>query len=260
MNKKIAAAIVASFITILIASVIGYSLPNGIVGRTKKNSTVGCSCHTMNNAITGTFSGPDTVNIGQTVVYNFTITRSGSSAKGGVNIATRLGTLAVGGGASYLRIQNGELTHQNPLTLTSGSFTGQFNYTAPASPGIDTLWLSEAVGYSNGWNWGTEKRIIVRSPVGIIPNEVAVNYQLYQNYPNPFNPSTVITFDLPKNSFISLVVYDIVGNEVEVLSSGIFSQGRHNIQWNAGNLSSGIYYYVLKSDGFSETKKMMLVK
>jgi len=260
MKQKIFVTLICTFVIILITSVIVYSLPNGIVGRTKKNSTTGCSCHTLNTAITGTFSGPDSVNIGQTVTYNFTITRTGSGAKGGINIATRRGTLAVGGGSSYLRIENGELAHQNPLTLSSGSFTGQFSYTAPATPGVDTLWLSEAIGYSNGWNWGTEKRIIVRNPVGIIPNEIAVNYQLYQNYPNPFNPTTTITFDLPKNSITSLVVYDILGNEVDVLSSGLLQQGRHEIQWDATNMPSGIYYYVLRSDGFSETKKMMLVK
>lgn len=260
MNKKIAAAIVVSFITILIASVIGYSLPNGIVGRTKKNSTAGCSCHTQNTNITGTFSGPDTVNIGQTVVYNFTITRTGSNAGGGVNIATRLGTLAVGGGASYLRIQNGELTHQNPLNLSGGSFTGQFNYTAPASPGIDTLWLSEAVGYSNGWNWGMDKRIIVRNPVGIIPNEAAVNYQLFQNYPNPFNPTTVINFQLSVFSDVKLSIYNTLGEEIAVLVNEQKKPGTYEIEWNASNYPSGIYFYKLAAGEYSETKKMMLIK
>jgi hypothetical protein len=91
---------------------------------------------------------------------------------------------------------------------------------------------------------------------GSLPRE----FKLYQNFPNPFNPSTVITFDLPKNSIASLVVYDILGNEVDVLTRGMLSQGRYSIEWNAANMPSGIYYYVFKSDGFSETKKMIIVK
>jgi hypothetical protein len=91
---------------------------------------------------------------------------------------------------------------------------------------------------------------------GSLPRE----FKLYQNFPNPFNPSTVITFDLPKNSIASLVVYDILGNEVDVLTRGMLSQGRYAIEWNAANMPSGIYYYVFMSDGFSETKKMIIVK
>ena len=151
-----------TFVIIITTSVMVYTFEDGITGRTKKTSTSGCSCHSMNTNITGVFSGPDTVSAGETVVYSFTINRSGSGAGGGVDISARLGALAVGPGASYLRIQNGELTHQSPLNLSGGSFTGQFNYTAPTAPGTDTLWISPAVGYQNGWNWGTEKRIVVK--------------------------------------------------------------------------------------------------
>jgi len=91
---------------------------------------------------------------------------------------------------------------------------------------------------------------------GSVPRE----FMLYQNYPNPFNPSTIITFELPKNSDATLVVYDILGNEVDVLASGLLTRGRYSIEWNASNMPSGIYYYVLRSGGFTLTKKMMLIK
>lgn len=219
----------------------------------------------MNTAISGTFSGPDTVFTGQTATYSFTITRTGSSAGGGVDIATRLGTLNPGPGSAYLRSQNGELTQQNALNLSGGSFTGQFSYTAPASPGTDTLWLSEAIGYSNGWNWGTEKRIIVRTLVGINNLNSPAYYKLDQNFPNPFNPSTVINFEIPKNEFVSLKVFDISGREVTTLVNEYLQQGLHSfgfdINSTRGNyITSGIYYYTLKAGNFSDTKKMIVVK
>lgn len=261
MKTRIFAVLTLSTIIILIASVIVYTYPTGITGRTKKTSTQGCgSCHSNNTAITGTFSGPDTVTAGQTVTYSFTITRTGSNAGGGCDIATRLGTLAVGPGASYLRIQNGELTHQNPFTLTSGSFTGQFSYTAPNNPGIDTLWLTEAVGHTNGWNWGTEKRIIVRTTTGISNNGIAAEYKLSQNYPNPFNPATTINFEIPVQSNVTIKVYDIAGKEVETILNNQMQPGSHSVQWNALNYSSGIYLYKIETGSFADTKKMMLMK
>jgi hypothetical protein len=259
MKKKIVITLLSALI-ILITTVVVYTYPNGITGRTKKTSTVGCSCHTNNTAITGTFSGPDTVNVGQTVTYNFTITRSGSNAGGGVDIATRLGTLAVGGGSAYLRLASGELTHQNPLTLTSGSFTGQFSYTAPAAPGTDTLWLSEVVGYSNGWNWGTEKRIIVRSLTGISSNNTPVEFKLNQNYPNPFNPSTTISFELPTNSDVKISVFDIGGKLIESIVNNKMQAGAHEVKWNASAYASGVYIYKIETGTYSDVKKMMLIK
>jgi len=246
-------------------AVLLYGDINGRTGRTLKTTTAGCSCHsgTATPDVNVTFAGPDSVNIGQFVQYTLTVAKP-SKTGAGLDIATRRGTLAPV--STNIHLSNGELTHNNNLPMTNGSITVTFRYTAPGTVGLDTLWATGNATNSNGnengddWNWAVSKRIVVRNPVGIIPNEVAVNYQLYQNYPNPFNPSTMITFDLPKNSVTSLVVYDILGNEVDVLSSGLLSQGRHEIEWNASDISSGVYYYVLRSDGFSETKKMMLIK
>ncbi len=86
------------------------------------------------------------------------------------------------------------------------------------------------------------------------------SYILNQNYPNPFNPSTVITFNIPQQSRVSLKVYDMLGREVSVLANNDFSAGEHYVQFNAENLSSGVYFYNLVSGSFSETKKMVLLK
>ncbi|MBK8980747.1 MAG: T9SS type A sorting domain-containing protein [Ignavibacteria bacterium] len=253
------------FTIILFTNVMVYTSEDGFTGRTRKTSTTGCSCHTQNTNISGVFSGPDTVIAGQTVVFSFTINRSGSNAGGGVDIATRLGSLATGPGASYLKLQNGELTHRSPLNLSSGSFTGQFNYTAPVVPGTDSLWISEVVGFSNGWNWGSEKKIVVRNLVGINNINNPVYYRLNQNFPNPFNPSTNINFEIPKSEFVSLKVFDVSGKEISTLVNENLQAGQYNIRFDAGRnsdhqLSSGIYYYTLSTESFIETKKMMLVK
>lgn len=85
-------------------------------------------------------------------------------------------------------------------------------------------------------------------------------FELSQNYPNPFNPTTTISYSIPKQSNVSLKVFDIVGREVAVLVDKEKSAGSHKIDFNASELSSGVYIYRLQSDDFSETKKMMLLK
>jgi len=90
---------------------------------------------------------------------------------------------------------------------------------------------------------------------------VASDYQLMQNYPNPFNPSTQIKFTVPSNGAVSLKVYDMLGKEVASLVEGQYSAGSYTVELNGKNLSSGLYFYTMKaSNGFSQTKKMLLVK
>jgi hypothetical protein len=85
-------------------------------------------------------------------------------------------------------------------------------------------------------------------------------YYLSNNYPNPFNPSTKINFQIPTYSFVTLKVYDILGNEVSILVSEEKPAGAYSINFNATGLPSGIYFYTLTSSGHFETKKMILLK
>ena len=85
-------------------------------------------------------------------------------------------------------------------------------------------------------------------------------YSLLQNYPNPFNPSTAIKYQIPNSSFVSLKVYDILGNEVETLVNEIKTAGSYEVKFNGSNLSSGIYFYQLKTNNYIATKKFMLFK
>jgi hypothetical protein len=91
-------------------------------------------------------------------------------------------------------------------------------------------------------------------------NEIPKEFSLSQNYPNPFNPSTSIKFSLPKISLVKLTIYDILGNEVEILQNGNMEAGNYIIDFNASKLSSGVYFYKLDAGSFVETKRMLLIK
>ncbi len=91
---------------------------------------------------------------------------------------------------------------------------------------------------------------------------VPTEFKLMQNYPNPFNPSTIISFSIPEEQNVSLIVYDVLGKEVAVLINKFMQTGSYNSQFTILNsqLSSGIYFYRLKTDRFTQTKKMLLTK
>jgi hypothetical protein len=90
--------------------------------------------------------------------------------------------------------------------------------------------------------------------------EIPTEYQLYQNYPNPFNPATTIKYDVPGKSFVEMKVYDITGRLVSDLINQEMEAGRYELTWNAAGLSSGIYFYIMKSADFREVKRMILLK
>lgn len=87
-----------------------------------------------------------------------------------------------------------------------------------------------------------------------------VDFYLSQNYPNPFNPITTIEFDLPKTSDVSLKIFNILGEEVTTLVSDRLTAGSYSYEWEASNMSSGVYLYRLEAEGYIETKKMILMR
>jgi hypothetical protein len=95
-----------------------------------------------------------------------------------------------------------------------------------------------------------------------LKNEVIhkVGYYLSNNYPNPFNPSTVIAYQVPESGHVTLTVFNILGKEVATLVNEEKSAGSYYLQFNAGNLASGIYFYNMKTENYSQTKKMILMK
>lgn len=91
-------------------------------------------------------------------------------------------------------------------------------------------------------------------------NIIPEKFSLSQNYPNPFNPSTTIKFSIPENSFVSLKIYDINGKEISELVNKNLSQGEYEANFDASRLSSGVYFYTLRTGKFTETKVMSLIK
>jgi hypothetical protein len=96
--------------------------------------------------------------------------------------------------------------------------------------------------------------------VGISENELPVKFELNQNYPNPFNPVTTIKFSIPKNTHVKLVVYDMLGKEVSTLVNNVLASGNYAVDFNANSFASGVYFYKIEVEGFSDIKKMMLIK
>jgi plastocyanin len=108
---------------------------------------------------------------------------------------------------------------------------------------------------------GMTGTIIVQNPVGVSDEEMLTDqFELEQNYPNPFNPSTRINYSVPSASFINLKVFDILGNEVAILVNEEKPAGEYQLEFDASELTGGVYFYQLTSNSFVETKKMILMK
>jgi hypothetical protein len=91
-------------------------------------------------------------------------------------------------------------------------------------------------------------------------NQIPQKYVLYQNYPNPFNPNTKISWQMPEAGFVTIVIYDVLGRQIKILVNEYKQPGIHEITFNADELSSGVYYYQLKTDNYTSANKMMVMK
>jgi hypothetical protein len=157
------------------------------------------------------------------------------------------------------------------LMKANGAFSGQ----------IDTISWSDTLRLK-----GTQSLIDIGflratdvQPAVIVPNdmpdaddEVPATAKLYQNYPNPFNPTTMIKFDLPGASVVTLKIFNILGQEIAtLLDHQELSDGNRQVQFNAANFGSGVYFYRIQADGISDenghaasvytsVKKMVLIK
>lgn len=259
MKKTITLGILL-FSLIVISSSI-YSYPTGITGRTLKHTTNGCStCHAFGSNVTGTFSGPDTVTAGQTVQFSLTITRVSGTGKLGCDIAAQIGTLALAAGNTYLQLLNGELTHQSAINLTTVTLT--FNYTAPPSPGRDTIYATVDAGHAGNWNWAPNKRIVIKSSTGIKVSSMPIKWYLKQNFPNPFNPETKIAYGVLNPANVKISVYSITGQLIAVVINSYHSSGSYEVEFNTEkyNISSGTYFYVIEAGEFYDVKKMTIIK
>jgi hypothetical protein len=99
--------------------------------------------------------------------------------------------------------------------------------------------------------------------IGIVETEISsvpLLFELSQNFPNPFNPSTVISYQIAEDGFVSLKIFDLLGNEVADLVSSEQTKGNYSVRWDADGISSGVYFYNLKTSGYNSSKKLMLLR
>ena len=122
------------------------------------------------------------------------------------------------------------------------------------------------IDYNTGFLFGntTLVRTIngggVFTGVNITHNPIPSVFTLYQNYPNPFNPSTKINFDIPRQTFVTLKIYDIAGREIAKLANGEYTPGAYSVVFDAAKFASGVYFYRITAGDFVETKRMVLIK
>lgn len=126
--------------------------------------------------------------------------------------------------------------------------------------------------YPEGHSWGLWRATLDDMlkfffPANLIKNEHiyssnTTKYVLENNYPNPFNPSTTIKYSIPSNSngLVTLKIYNIIGKEIATLVNQYQASGNYSIKFNASNIPSGLYFYKLSAPGFTQTKKMQLIK
>ncbi|MGC9093780.1 MAG: T9SS type A sorting domain-containing protein, partial [Bacteroidota bacterium] len=141
--------------------------------------------------------------------------------------------------------------------LTDGSFLQSARAVSP-----DGRYIVGAGTHYVGDGRGEAFLLDTRSPTSVEQglNAEKLNYRLNQNCPNPFNPTTTIGFSLPKHSHVTLKVFDVLGREVASLVDGELNAGEHSVVFNAGGLSSGVYFYRLSSSRGTYVKSALLLK
>ncbi|MEW6194931.1 MAG: T9SS type A sorting domain-containing protein [Bacteroidota bacterium] len=154
-------------------------------------------------------------------------------------------------GRSFTISANQEIQLSELITLNSKWDTSKLGFVVfIQNKQTKTVYQSEFISYSS----------LINTDVETTPETIPSKISLSQNYPNPFNPATKISFELPQDGFAELKVFDILGREVALLVREFKTSGSHTINFDGTKLSSGIYFYQLKNNSQTITKKMSLIK
>ncbi|MCX6157435.1 MAG: T9SS type A sorting domain-containing protein [Ignavibacteriae bacterium] len=207
-----------------IFAVVYYTNNTGGVYRSTNNG--------INWAATSLIGDVNTIEVGGNNIFAET-TYNLSSGTGGFYYSTNYGT-------SWVR--NNPNFNSN-IYLNKILFANDFIFIGSSS-GLD-LWrrpLSEIIGIQN------------------ISSEIPLKYSLSQNYPNPFNPTTNLKFDVPRAGDVKIVVYDLMGREVQTLVNESLKPGTYEISFDGSLLNSGVYFYMITAGNYSESKRMLLIK
>jgi hypothetical protein len=158
----------------------------------------------------------------------------------------------------YKRSTDGGISWEADIRLTVNMFGSQYPSVSVSGSIVYVLWSDNRDG-----NFEIYYK---RDPSGNVTeienivSELPQDFRLEQNYPNPFNPSTTIKFSIPEQSFVKLEVFNTLGEKIATLVSEELKAGNYKYDWNAENFSSGVYYYKLIANDFSQTKKLILLK
>jgi len=150
------------------------------------------------------------------------------------------------------------------IIIDSANVTNNHQYTVPTGKLFDNITYFWRVNASNQYGsspWSTVWRFTV-NPTGfvLIESVIPSEYNLYPNFPNPFNPTTKIKFDIPKQSFSTIEIFDVLGKQIDKIFEGNLFPGKYETTWNASKYNSGIYFVRLVSKDYTHTKKMLLIK
>lgn len=161
--------------------------------------------------------------------------------------------LSVDGGTTWSTLADWTASHRNStetiqLPTAENKPSVKLRFTA-IQPSWDWWWIVDNVCVKGYIADGTGNN-----------STIPYTYSLSQNYPNPFNPTTAINYSVKNNGFVTLKVYDMLGKEVASLVNEVKAAGNYMIDFNASNLSTGVYYYKMEVNGFSSVKKMVLIK
>jgi hypothetical protein len=160
-----------------------------------------------------------------------------------------------------------ELVYEATVNLQVGETTGDFpiGYLVTVNTGDMLKFLNDQENDQElaGTDTSMNHMVTVNPATGIKEtrlNGSPAEYYLYQNFPNPFNPSTTINYSIVEGTDVKLIIYDVSAKEVAVLVNGYKPAGNYSINFSDKKLSSGVYYYRISMNGFTETRKMLLMK
>ena len=186
------------------------------------------------------------------------------STNGGVSWTTIASPATLVIGLSYLPNSTAAwfASGTNPYRTTNDGNTWTQQTLSPFTGTIQHLNFADT---SRGWAVSSNGEVLHYRPAGTVgvdlPGKgVPSSYSLEQNYPNPFNPTTQVRFEIGEGGFVSLKVYDLLGRQVATLAEGEMKSGSHTVSFDGSRLSSGMYFYVLRSGSFTATKKLVLMK
>ena len=253
-------------LTLLLASGFLFAKPSntGYSGAPGSKGTCASSCH-------GSGKGSIIINGLPTEyepqkTYDIVVTYSSGSKISNFNLSSRVGSSTVVAGTftaksnSSLYSING--TESGIHASSNNIDTAKFTWTAPAEgTGNVSFYLAGMQGSTkSGTNTKIVAAVLEKITTNISNNEIPNELTLYQNYPNPFNPTTTISFSIPRESNVTIDVFNLLGQKIFTLVDKVKENGTYKIIFDGSNLAAGAYIYRIQNEGKVFSKKMLLVK